>query len=128
MFATIFKLSVILGALVLPPLALAQEPPATSPGVEELLQNIILFINEVVIPFILGIGFLYFVWGIFRYFIMGGADPESVEKGKNVVIYSLVGFITIFIFWGVVVLLAESTGLVLPVLDSSFIPSLPSLQ
>lgn len=78
---------------------------------QELLTNILEFTNTVLIPFIIGIGFLVFVWGMFQYFIAGGANDESKEKGKSLMIYATLGFVLIIIFWGVVNLLAESTGL-----------------
>lgn len=78
---------------------------------ERLLKNILDFINDVLIPFIIGIGFLVFVWGMFTYFIRGGADEEKQKEGKSLMIYATLGFVLIVVFWGVVNLLASSTGL-----------------
>lgn len=77
----------------------------------DLLSNIIEFSNNVLIPFIIGIGFLVFVWGMFQYFIAGGASDEGKEKGKSLMIYATVGFLLIIVFWGIINLLASSTGL-----------------
>ena len=74
------------------------------------LTEILQFVNETLIPFIIGIGFLVFVWGMFKYFIYGGANDEEKEKGKSLMIYATLGFVLIVIFWGVVNLLASSTG------------------
>ncbi|MEY2665648.1 MAG: hypothetical protein RLZZ480_753, partial [Candidatus Parcubacteria bacterium] len=49
----------------------------------KLLKNILEFTNKVLIPFIIGIGFLVFVWGMFKYFIAGGADEDKRESGKQ---------------------------------------------
>lgn len=76
-----------------------------------LLSNILTFTNNVLIPFIIGIGFLVFVWGMFQYFIAGGANDEAKEKGKSLMIYATLGFILILVFWGIVNLLAGSTGM-----------------
>ena len=110
------KINYILGstfAFLMPVVASAQL--ATSGGgggaFEELLRNILLFVNNVLIPFIIGIGFLFFVWGMFQYFIAGGANEESREKGKNLMIYATTGFVVIIIFFGVINLLTNSTGL-----------------
>lgn len=75
-----------------------------------LLQNLLLFFNNVLIPFILGLGFLLFVWGMFQYFIAGGADDEAKTKGKSLMLYATLGFVIIIIFWGVVNLISTSTG------------------
>ncbi len=78
---------------------------------EKLLKNILDFTNSVLIPFIIGIGFLVFVYGMFKYFIAGGADEEKRESGKQLMIYATLGFVLIIVFWGIVNLLTSSTGL-----------------
>ena len=75
------------------------------------LTSILSFINGVLIPFILGIGFLFFVWGMFQYFIAGGANDEKKESGKSLMVYATLGFVLIVVFWGVVNLVASGTGL-----------------
>ncbi len=77
---------------------------------QDLLQNILTFTNNILIPFIIGIGFLVFVWGMFQFFIAGGANDEAKEKGKSLMIYATLGFVLIIVFWGIVNLLANSTG------------------
>jgi uncharacterized membrane protein YidH (DUF202 family) len=96
----------------LPFLAAAQGVLAPGGGAfGDLLTNILIFSNNVLIPFILGIGFLVFVWGMFRFFIAGGANDEEKEKGKSLMVYATLGFVLIIVFWGIVNLLATSTGL-----------------
>ena len=46
-----------------------------------------------------------------KYFIFGGANDEAKESGKSLIIWATIGFVLIIIFWGVVNLLSESTGL-----------------
>ena len=75
-----------------------------------MLQTILEFTNTYLIPFIIGIGFLVFVWGMFMYFIAGGANDEKKESGKSLMIYATLGFVLIIIFWGIVNLLAASIG------------------
>ncbi|MCA9355866.1 hypothetical protein KC865_04970 [Candidatus Kaiserbacteria bacterium] len=96
----------------LPNSALAQFADTGDGGeFQELLLNLMVFINNVLIPFIIGIGFLFFVWGMFLFFILGGADEEKKEKGKSLMIYAVIGFVVIIIFFGVVNLITSSTGL-----------------
>jgi uncharacterized membrane protein YidH (DUF202 family) len=87
---------------------------ATSDGGDsafgKLLRNILEFTNKTLIPFIIGIGFLVFVYGMFKYFIAGGADEEKREGGKQLMIYATLGFVLIIVFWGIVNLLTSSTG------------------
>ena len=107
------KQCVALAAFLFSPLlAFAQIADSADGGAfEDLLANILVFVNDVVIPFIIGIGFLVFVWGMFKFFILGGANDEKKEQGKSLMIYSIVGFVLIIIFFGIVNLLTESTGL-----------------
>jgi Type IV secretion system pilin len=83
----------------------------TGGPIQDLLMNILKFGNEVLIPFIIGIGFLFFVWGMFQYFIAGGASDESREKGKKLMINATIAFVVIIIFFGAINLLSSSTGL-----------------
>jgi len=99
--------------LAMPMLASAQGAVLETDGgaFGDLLRNILTFSNDVLIPFILGIGFLVFVWGMFRYFIAGGANDEAKEQGKSLMVYATLGFVLIIVFWGIVNLVATSTGL-----------------
>jgi hypothetical protein len=123
--ATITTLALL---LCLPAVTLAQGFDPSGGQFGALLNNILGFISRVLIPFILGIGFLFFVWGMFLYFIKGGADDEAKEKGKSLIIYALAGFVLIFIFWGLVRLLAVSTGFNQQTLDPGLIPSTPTTR
>ncbi|MCA9355868.1 hypothetical protein KC865_04980 [Candidatus Kaiserbacteria bacterium] len=103
------------GLLLLPLMTFAQTAqkvlPTDAGPFGELLTDLVKFANGVLIPFILAIGFLVFVWGMFRYFIAGGANEEAKESGKNLMIYATLGFVLIIIFWGIINLLSSSTGL-----------------
>lgn len=108
-----------LSLLVLPLVSNAQI--ATSGGggqFEVLLKNILDFTNAVLIPFIIGIGFLVFVFGMFQYFIAGGANDEKKESGRSLMIYATLGFVLIIVFWGIINLLTTSTGLEGDTLDN----------
>jgi len=113
-------------SLFLFPAVVAAEGIATSANAgpfQDLLENILIFSNDVLIPFILGIGFLVFVWGMFKFFIFGGANDEAKEQGKSLVIYATLGFVLIIVFWGIVNLLSDSTGL-----TSQGLQNIPSIN
>ena len=107
------KIGYILGstsALVLPFIASAAFDPDNN-AFGTLLRELVDLSNKILIPFILAIGFLVFVWGMFRYFIAGGANEEARESGRSLMIYATLGFVLIIIFWGIINLLSSSTGL-----------------
>jgi hypothetical protein len=72
---------------------------------------ITLFIDRFLVPLIFTIAFIVFIWGVFNYFILGGANQEKREEGKKFVMYGLIGFVIMVAIWGIVILLANSTGL-----------------
>ncbi len=106
------KLFITSTALSLLPLMASAQVIAPEGGAfGTLLRNILGFTNTIIIPFILGIGFLVFVWGMFKFFIYGGADEDAKASGKSLMVYATLGFVLIIVFWGVVNLVATSTGL-----------------
>ena len=74
----------------------------------DFLEALLIFTNNVLIPFIIGIGFLVFVFGMFWYFIAGGADDDKREKGRKLMIYSVLAFVLIVVFWGIINLISDS--------------------
>lgn len=75
------------------------------------MTAILAFISGFVIPFILAIGFLMFVWGMFNYFIRGGANEEAKESGRSLIMYAIAGYVVILAFWGIVNILSNGLGL-----------------
>ncbi len=75
------------------------------------IVNIVNFTNGILLPAVLAIAFFVFVWGIFKFFILGGANDEAKEQGKSLMIYATLGFVFIVIFWGLVNFLASTIGL-----------------
>lgn len=102
-------------ALFLAPLAFVSAQLISEGGdagpFEDLMVNILAFANNVLIPVIIGIGFLVFVWGMFKFFILGGANDDEKEKGKSLMIYATLGFVFIFVFWGIVNFVIDTFGL-----------------
>lgn len=80
-------------------------------SLQEFTTGITKFINSSVIPFILGIGFLFFAINVVRYFVAGSNNEQGREKAKSLAIYSVLGFVTILVFWGVINMLVQSIGL-----------------
>lgn len=74
--------------------------------VEGFVGRIIDVINNALVPLILALAFIVFIWGVFRYFI---SDTDEVkEKGRDLIVYGLVGFFVIISIWGIVNLLVNT--------------------
>lgn len=97
---------------------------AGSGTLENLFSLVLTDINVYVVPIIFAIAFLVFLWGVFQYFIAGGADESKRSEGKNFVMWGLIGFVLMFSLWGIVNLLIGTV----PGLNSQNHPTLPTFN
>ncbi|MGH7175210.1 MAG: hypothetical protein ACREGR_02540 [Minisyncoccia bacterium] len=65
-------------------------------------------VNTVVVPIIIALAFLVFIWGVVKYFFLGGEEGRS--EGKQFVLWGLLGMVLLFSVWGVVNLLLVTLG------------------
>ena len=86
------------------------------------------FMNGTLVPAIFGLAILVFLWGMFNTFILGGDDEEKQTKGKQLMMYSIAGFVLMIGIWGVVNLIASSLGVNNSGLNPDDIPTLPSTR
>lgn len=113
-----------LTALLAPFAVYAQPaPPADFGAIGTTFGAVITFINGYIIPLFLAIAFFLFVWGMFNYFVRGGASDESRQKGKQLAIYAVAGFVLILSFWGLVNVIAAGFGFRAPNLQT--MPAIP---
>lgn len=75
------------------------------------LINLVDFLGNVFVPFLLGIAFLFFTINVIRFFVLGGSNEEGKQKAKALATYSVLGIVIIVIFWGVINMLSSSIGL-----------------
>ena len=94
----------LLGVLILPSLTYAA-------SFQETFKNLLEFTNTRLLPFLLGIGFLFIVLNSIRYFVVEGANEDGREKAKRLAIYGTLAFVMIVVFWGLVNLISNSIGL-----------------
>jgi Type IV secretion system pilin len=74
------------------------------------IASFLVFSNNVLIPFLLGIAFLFFIFNVIRFFVAGGSNEDGRTNAKNLAIYGVLAFVIIVVFWGIVNLLAGSLG------------------
>jgi hypothetical protein len=91
----------------MPAIALAQ---GEFGEISTFIGKISTFINGTLIPLVFGVALLVFIWGIFKYFILGGGDEGKREEGKQLMLYAIVGFVVMVSVFGIVNLIAGGLG------------------
>ncbi|OIP77772.1 MAG: hypothetical protein AUK16_01135 [Parcubacteria group bacterium CG2_30_44_11] len=94
---------VCLGSL-LPVYAQAQEYFGQ---IDVLLTNANGFINTILVPLIFTASLGMFIYGMFRYFVFGGAIDDDRKKGQTLMIWGIAGFVLMVSIWGIVNLIAD---------------------
>ena len=59
-------------------------------------------LNIVVVPVIMTLAFLVFVWGVINYFFLQGADESKRAEGRQFILWGILGMALLFSVWGVV--------------------------
>ncbi len=74
--------------------------------VDTFFNNINEFIGNVLIPLIFGLALLLFLWGMFKFFILGGHNEDERAKGKQLILWAIIGFVLMTSIWGIVNMIA----------------------
>ena len=109
----IIKLSV-LGSILFPVFAYAQLIPSQTTNVFSILGTIS-NIFKVLIPILITLATVWFIWGVIEYVV--GGDEEAKKKGKDKMIYGIIGLVVIVSVWGIVALLTNTFGV-----QTGFVP------
>lgn len=84
---------------------------AAAQGLNEVLANLTIFIDSTLIPFLFGMAFLVFLINVVRFFVIQSSNEDGREKARNLITYSVLAFVFLIIFWGMINLLVSSIGL-----------------
>lgn len=76
--------------------------------IANLSNSVIGIINTVVVPVVFAIAFIVFLWGVFTYFIAGGAQEEKRQEGARFVFSAIIGLVVMISIWGLVNLVGSS--------------------
>jgi hypothetical protein len=96
------KKSIIISIFLLSPmLALAQSGPISFS-----LTQVFAVVNQV-IPMLLGLAVLVFLWGIVK-FIANASDPEARSGGIQHMVWGMIGLFVMVGFWGIIGYMQES--------------------
>ena len=81
------------------------------PTFGSLVMYIISIINNTIVPLIFAVTFLVFIYGVFRFFILGSADSTSRESGKQFIIWGMIGMAVMVSVWGIIYMVVNTFGL-----------------
>lgn len=62
-----------------------------------------------VVPVLIALGVVYFIYGVITYMI--GSDEEAKKKGRDRIIFGIIGLAVIIAVWGLVKLLTNTFGI-----------------
>ncbi len=65
-------------------------------------DSILFIVNAVLIPILMAVALLTFFWGIYSYFILGADSDDDLKKGRQFVLWGVIGFAAIASVWGLV--------------------------
>ena len=114
-----------LGLMFAPMLAFAQanQPQCGTPGdLGYIICKIGSLLNTVV-PILMIIAVIYFVWGVITFVVAG--DEEAKTAGRNKMIYGIIGLVVIVAMWGLVRIVVSTFGLNSPGGSSFSAPCVP---
>ena len=66
-----------------------------------LIESIVAVLSVYILPVILTLVALAFIWGAARYLILEGSD-ESRTKGRQLMLWGLFGIVVLVALWGIV--------------------------
>lgn len=72
-------------------------------------------INTVIVPTIFAFAFLFFVWGMVKYFfINNNGDEAKISEGRKFALWGIIGMVMLFSVWGFVNLVLSTLGIMSP--------------
>jgi hypothetical protein len=100
-----------IGFLIIIVIVIGISMSAGTVGLQQVFPALLGFFEGYLIPFLLGIAFLIFVWNMIRFAVIGGATEEGRENTKTLILYSIGTFVFILAFWGILNIFVNGIGL-----------------
>lgn len=88
-------------------------------GFAEMFKNVTCIIYKTFVPMVFALAIALFVWGVTMY-VVNAEDEGKREKGKDFMIWGIIGLTVMISIWGLVAILGDTFGL-----DTSIVPQAP---
>ncbi len=108
--------------LLLPALAFAQSSGINATYIQGYEASIVGIVNTILVPLLVAVAFIVFLWGAFNYFILSADNDEKRKEGRTFILYGIIGFVIIFSVWGLVNLVTGTLNL-----GANNVPAFPTL-
>jgi peptidoglycan biosynthesis protein MviN/MurJ (putative lipid II flippase) len=102
----LLKFSLPVSVFLTPALVLAQS--GRGDGIPALLQQAMSIITSL-IPIVIGIAVLIFLWGVLKYVVAKGEDEQKEARG--VMLYGIIALFVMVSVWGLVNILGDTLNL-----------------
>jgi hypothetical protein len=86
-----------------------QNPSGRFTSIQGVGIAVIDFVQYILIPFIMILGMLTFLWGVLK-FIKGAGEPTAREEGRQFMVWGIVGLAVMASVWGLVRILTNTIG------------------
>lgn len=71
-------------------------------AVQGYADSIISLINGILVPVLMSVAFIVFLYGVYKYFMQGADSETERETGRTFALYGIIGFVILFTVWGIV--------------------------
>ena len=112
-------MGVVFSSMPIAALAATSKCLPTSTNIGDIFCKIGEILNSV-IPILILLGVVYFVWGVITYVI--SKEEEAKKAGKNRIIYGIIGLAVIIAMWGLVNILVRTLGI-----DTTSVTTFPTV-
>lgn len=62
---------------------------------------------ELLIPLVIGLAVLLFLWGMVKY-VSAGGDPDKITEARNYILFGVVALFVMLSVWGLVAILVHT--------------------
>jgi hypothetical protein len=100
----------ILGAYASAPLLAFAQTGINISAITPYSNGLITVVNTILVPFLIAIAFMTFLWGVYKYFILGASNESEGAEGRQFVLWGIIGFVVIICVWGIVNLVMNTFG------------------
>jgi formate hydrogenlyase subunit 3/multisubunit Na+/H+ antiporter MnhD subunit len=97
---------------------------ATSTRVENVLNTISQILTRYVIPLLITIAVIYFIWGVIQYTV--SSDEEAKKGARDKIIKGLIGLFIIIAFWGIIFTVSNTLDIGSTQLKPTELPCIPN--